>query len=622
MINIVHISDIHFGWNKPEEDGVVLDAFFEDLKNTMQKNKGDENYCIISGDLVFKGCDEQEYQQFYSQFICKLVHIIPINNIMVVAGNHDLNRKWVENHIEKHKEDIYKKRTEVEFNDYLKEEDCLLLKKFIPFNRFCKEIMYSPEFDITGYYRNITSDISIFMLNSALCSSGGADDIVDEGHLAIETRKLNDWISQNKERTKVLVMHHPIAHLKENYQDEIISMCKNGIDYVFAGHLHNQNVYQIDNGAKVFISPQLYSRKADVNGYSIIRFDKGVLKEIVYKEWSKRHRKFMDGQSFTGTSGGKWNNVINENVMPLDNSLKCLVIKEDSNSFVKDFAVKSSSNEGDIAFEKSFTIAEDPNRIPVSISNPSPIIILFGPRSSGKTMTLVRLTRWLVAQGYNVSPDRTFRPSYDTFYQKLCDSFNVVVNSDFAASSNQVLDFMLVKVTNRYGELVCQILDAPGAHYFDNQNLDKEFPAYINKILSIDNPKIWLFMVENDWMDEEDRIGYAHKINQMQRLMRTSDKVIFICHKADKKRVLFDARHQMSYYFFEEIYYQYPYIFSNYKNKNFITKLWRKYNFDFVVFSAGWFKNIDDGRQLYVQGDDKYPAALWKSIMKTIKGRL
>jgi predicted MPP superfamily phosphohydrolase len=615
MINILHISDIHFGWNKPEEDGVVLDAFFDDLKNTMQKNKGDENYCIISGDLVFKGCDEHEYQQFYSQFIGKLIQIIPLNNIMVVAGNHDLNRKWVENNIEKHKEDIYKKRTEVEFNDYMKEEDCQLLKKFIPFNRFCKEIMCSPEFDITGYYRNITSDISIFMLNSALCSSGGAEDIVDEGHLAIETRKLNDWISQNKEKTKVLVMHHPIAHLKENYQDEITSMCKNGIDYVFAGHLHNQNVYQIDNGAKVFISPQLFSRKADVNGYSIIRFDYGFLIEIVYKEWNKRHRKFMDGQSFTGTSGGKWVNGINENVMPIDKGLECL----DTNSFVKDYPEESSSSEGDMVFEKSITIAEDPNIIPVSISDSAPIIVLFGARSSGKTMTLVRLTRWLRANGYNVRPDRVFRP--DVFYAKMCDSFDSVVYSNYAASSNQVLDFILVNVTGRYGEKICQILDAPGEHYFDEKSPDKEFPVYINKICTVNNPKIWMFFVENNWKNRSDRESYVIKNNQMRSVIEPSDSVIFICPKADKQQRLLESGHPNIPQFFMNIENQYPGLFNNYKKKNPIARLLRKYNFDFVVFSAGLFNETVDGKQSYVQSNDKYPAALWRSIMKTVKSR-
>ena len=308
MINILHISDIHYGWKKPEEDGLVLEAFFENLEETISVDGNDENYCIISGDLVYKGFNDRQYQLFYDDFITKLGGIIPLNNVLIAAGNHDLNRNWVEANLTKHKEDIYKDWTEVEFNDYIEnQEECQMLTKFAPFDKFCKDVMHIQDYDIIGYYQNLTSELSVFMLNSALCSSGGADDIKDEGHLLVDTRKLNKWINENKGRTKVLVMHHPLEQIKEKWREEIISMCRNGVDFVFAGHLHSQNEYQIGN-AKAFISPQLYSNKTDVNGYSIIRFDEGKLIDIKYKEWNRRYRKFMDGQSFTGTNGGVWVN--------------------------------------------------------------------------------------------------------------------------------------------------------------------------------------------------------------------------------------------------------------------------------------------------------------------------
>ena len=316
MINILHISDIHYGWKKPEEDGIVYDAFFKDLLETISTNSNDQNYCIISGDLVYKGSNDHQYQLFFNDFITRLTKIISRNNILIVAGNHDLNRNWVETNLAKHKDDIYRERTEVEFNDYLtNQEECQLLAKFAPFENFCKEVMHIQGFNAIGYYQNLTPELSIFMLNSALCSSGGADGIIDEGHLLVDTRKLNQWICDNRGRTKVLVMHHPIEHIKDSYREEIIDMCRNGIDFVFAGHLHSQNEYQIAK-AKAFISPQLYSSKVDVNGYSIIRFEGGALIDIKYKEWNKRHRKFMDGQSFTGTNGGIWIN----NTLPVSNT--------------------------------------------------------------------------------------------------------------------------------------------------------------------------------------------------------------------------------------------------------------------------------------------------------------
>ena len=59
----------------------------------------------------------------------------------------------------------------------------------------------------------------------------------------------------------------------------------------------------------------------------------------------------------------------------------------------------------------------DPNRIQITIKDrEAPIVVLYGPPSCGKTMTLVRLTRYLKRNGYQVSPVRSLRPSDDRHY--------------------------------------------------------------------------------------------------------------------------------------------------------------------------------------------------------------
>jgi GTPase SAR1 family protein len=275
------------------------------------------------------------------------------------------------------------------------------------------------------------------------------------------------------------------------------------------------------------------------------------------------------------------------------------------------------------ASEGSLTVEEekDPNTINVVITDTSPVIILFGARSSGKTMTLIRLTRWLKKHGYKVEPDRNFRPSNSIRYKEMCDNFDQFVNSDYAVGSTTAVSFMLVKVMNKYGEPICQILEAPGEHYFLKENPNEDFPRYINTICTIDNPKTWMFIVENDWDDAEVRLNYANKIIKMQSQIESKDRVIFTCHKADMHPALFSAGQPNKVQFFKNIKNQYPGIFSKYLNQNPITKLWRKYNFDFVIFSAGLFNKIKaDERLAYVQSNDKYPAELWEVILKTVKG--
>lgn len=264
----------------------------------------------------------------------------------------------------------------------------------------------------------------------------------------------------------------------------------------------------------------------------------------------------------------------------------------------------------------------DPNQIIVNVSDVSPIVVLFGARTSGKTMTLIRLTRYLTSIGCQVVPDRTFRPAYDTHYVRMCDNFNQLINSNTSADGNDVISFMLVKVLDHIGRPICQILEAPGEHYFDKSNPNRSFPTYINQICSYPNRKTWVFIVEQDWGDDQsDRNAYAMRIQNMQAQLQPTDKVIFTCHKVDKQpQLMLPNGKPNTHQFFKNIYNQYPGIFANYKNNNPITSFFRPYRFDFVTFSAGTFNDILNGGQIYTPGRDYYPESLWKSILKSVKG--
>ena len=262
----------------------------------------------------------------------------------------------------------------------------------------------------------------------------------------------------------------------------------------------------------------------------------------------------------------------------------------------------------------------DVNAIKVTISDPCPIVILFGAKTSGKTMTLVRLTRYLRKKGYRVEPDRVFRSANSNAYQTMCDKFDETITNDSAAGGTSVIGFMLVTVRNHNGNPICQILEAPGEHYFDEDNRNEPFPRYINEILTMANRRTWVFIVERNWKDSSIRNAYADKIIAMQDIMPTSDKVIFTCHKADLSRGLFKNGQPITKQFFNDIKNQYQGIFDRYTNHNPITSFWKPYNFEFVVFSSGMFNKLQDGGQSYTPSHDFYPARLWEKIKKAVCG--
>ena len=266
----------------------------------------------------------------------------------------------------------------------------------------------------------------------------------------------------------------------------------------------------------------------------------------------------------------------------------------------------------------------DVNAIKVTISDPSPIVILFGAKTSGKTMTLVRLTRYLRAQGYRVEPDRVFRSANSGVYQEMCDKFDETITNDKAAGGTSVIGFMLVTVRDKNGRPICQILEAPGEHYFDDKERNKPFPRYIHEILAMSNRRTWVFIVERNWQpgvdSESIRKAYAEKIISMQDLIPSSDKIIFTCHKADLSRDLFRSGKPIVKQVYNDIKNQYPGIFARYTNHNPITSLWKPYKFDFVTFSSGIFNKLQDGGQSYTPSQDFYPAGLWEKIKKAVMG--
>lgn len=307
-LNILLLSDIHFKNTNPENEGKVLSAFIKDLDETMDANERDFNYCIISGDLVQAGSSDVTYNNFYDVVIKKILPYVPLDHFMITPGNHDLSQDTVKYNFEGHQKEIGGQYDEKNFNDATQDGKLLMVRKFKAFERFCKNTMLIEGFDLAGYARTLSPQLSFFFMNTAFCSCGGYNDVEDQGHLKVETSALNDWILKNDGRKRVLVMHHPIEHLVDECQHEIFSLLRSKIDIVLCGHTHYEIAENVDNGNGVqylkMISPQLFSCKGDLNGYSVMRFDDRQLEEIQFRQYSSRFNKFLPGQEFSGTENG------------------------------------------------------------------------------------------------------------------------------------------------------------------------------------------------------------------------------------------------------------------------------------------------------------------------------
>ena len=217
---LVHLSDIHYRQGWIEEQGVVLNAFFEDLSKQIEKINDADFYLVFSGDVVQSGDDSNSYKQFINTFDNKLNELgIPKNNRICVPGNHDVATEVINSRKVDHDGVISQKLEETAFNAYISNTPNILTDKFPKFSQFAQEFagygLSGPT--LTGAGWTIDNCIGIYCLNTALCSIGGLaqydETHPDKGRLAINTRDLHTWNQNCKNVLKILVIHHPLDWL-------------------------------------------------------------------------------------------------------------------------------------------------------------------------------------------------------------------------------------------------------------------------------------------------------------------------------------------------------------------------------------------------------------------------
>ena len=267
------------------------------------------------------------------------------------------------------------------------------------------------------------------------------------------------------------------------------------------------------------------------------------------------------------------------------------------------------------------TTGEDTDENDIVVSDRrSPIVMLFGPRSSGKSMTLVRLARYLRDKGYTISTDFTFKSIPD--YHEKCDRFMEYLDTKDALPGTAYTDFLLLKVS-LHGRTVCQFLEAPGEHYFDQANISAEnFPHYMTHIIrSLNNRKIWVFIAEAKWnINQKTRTAYINRIRMcLRQLVKPLDSSLILYNKIDQREELFESGRLITNAAETIMREEYGGLADLFKNTNPITSLWRRYNYKFVPFCTGYYSKSGN-RLSYSPSEDSYPRLLWNSLLKCIKG--
>lgn len=311
---LVYFSDIHLTGEKPENEGAVIKAFCEDVKQQLISMQYNDAYVLIGGDLVQAADRVESYQAFYNKILSKLItYGISSEKIICVPGNHDCQRQWIIENRETYAPVVNQRFTEDRFNNMINgQQGSIFLEKFSHYKKFTEQHLPNSHQNIIGFPVEINEEWSIYCLNSALTSFAGYewDEYQqlkdDERRLNIDTRNLNDWVQKNSKK-KILMMHHPLQFLSEWADDELTKLLRTNFDLLLTGHTHRQNILcnQVKGESYVWCqAPQLYTDKADKLGYCIIELEDDHVERIIYREWFSSRNCFKKGLDFTDGEDG------------------------------------------------------------------------------------------------------------------------------------------------------------------------------------------------------------------------------------------------------------------------------------------------------------------------------
>jgi hypothetical protein len=242
-----------------------------------------------------------------------------------------------------------------------------------------------------------------------------------------------------------------------------------------------------------------------------------------------------------------------------------------------------------------------------------PLVVFFGPRAIGKTVTLLRLCTYLRRQ-YQISPDQNFR--IDDAYAATITAFDAMFQSmQFAPDATGDVNFLLLDVTE--GGRFCQILESPGEHFFDRSKPNAPYPNYMNKILADDYQKIFVFFFEiGMFRSDDDLRNYSDKIGRLIRdkISAKRDQVIIVCNKCDLHPHFQGGMPIVSEY--KKAIYDHP----SFRGLREALKNSGFRHVPFVAFSSGAFNDDGHGQLAFAPSPEHYPKNLWKQIYESIQG--
>ena len=270
-MRILHLSDLHLCTEHLDRQKRILSTLFDDLKK-----RPAPDVVVFSGDLVRAG-EKNEFDMAEAEFFIPLAKAARIERsaILLVPGNHDMNRDEINNYIEQGLERSLKSGEEisraltVDLGSSLDDR----LRNYSDYRQ--------SNFPHCNLQNNRLSTVATFqqglsvgfaLLHSAWRSTGVGES--EYGKLLVGDTQIHEALEALSETTvKIAVLHHPIRWMDIREQSRIQNLLERNFHLVLTGHNHTANLTTTTSQRGELVSNEagcLYESEEYFNSYSFV----------------------------------------------------------------------------------------------------------------------------------------------------------------------------------------------------------------------------------------------------------------------------------------------------------------------------------------------------------------
>lgn len=244
----------------------------------------------------------------------------------------------------------------------------------------------------------------------------------------------------------------------------------------------------------------------------------------------------------------------------------------------------------------------------------TPLVILIGQHVCGKTSVLIRLSSFLMKEGWRVSPLKNFHPNSRT-YQFYCDAFVRMVFCNDLSQWCSIPDILL-EVIDNHGRKVCQLLEYDSDRFLDENTLTNDS----SEVFSRHQGNLTIIPFISDY--PEDVHLFIDRVRKCQSLIRTvKGKVrwLFLYNKIDLMSGHYWQIDDGYQYVKHAIDCIYPGLFDSFRTSG-VRRIWSTYTCSLMPFSSGVFESAINPSgeviDVYSPSSDCFPKRLWDYILK------